>query len=400
MTKKKEDSTTALKELFELTLKSVEKTYGRKIFDIEDSHVKFGVHRYLSTGLPSWDLHLPHNKDRTQYGIPYGRIIEVHGESSSCKTTLAMNLAAENTANGGLTYWCQSEGDFDRDYANHFLRERGVDVDGEQDSESLWAVADPTTLKDLFQVVKGIVAPIREVADKIEEQGGNPLEKLPPVLIVIDSLAALSGDEDRARLDNDWDDGTKVGGHAGEMHRFFKFFIRDFARLGIMLFMTNHYRADLGFGKRTKIPAHESAIRYYTSLRMSLGRGYDKANLNKTVTRGGLEYDVGFPLNVGIYKIRGEYVQDGELSVPYYHNHGFDYLASLIDALRLTGLLNERAGVYEFTELPEGMEEKVTGKIAKKELRNLLRDDLGLAVKLERMAMKRGPSFLEDMRKV
>jgi len=396
MTKKKEDSVSAIKELFNLTLKSVEKSYGRKIFDIEDSHSKFGVHRYLSTGLPSWDLHLPHNKDRSQYGIPYGRIIEVHGESSSCKTTLAMMLAAENTANGGLTFWCQSEYDFDRDYADHFLRERGVDGD----SENLWAVADPTTIKDLFQVVKGIVTPIKELADKIEEQGGNPLEKLPPIMIVVDSIAALSGDEDRSRLDNDWDDGAKVGGHAGELHRFFKFFIHDFARLGIMLFMTNHYRADLGFGKRTKIPAHESAIRYYTSLRMSLSRGYDKANLNKTVTRGGLEHEVGFPLNVSIYKIRGEYVQDGDLSVGYFHNHGFDYLGSLVDSLRLTGLLNERAGVYEFTELPEDMKDRAQGKIGKKELRNLLREDLSLAVKLERMAMRRGPNILEDMRRL
>jgi hypothetical protein len=86
--------------------------------------------------------------------------------------------------------------------------------------------------------------------------------------------------------------------------------------------------------------------------------------------------------------------------VGYFHNHGFDYLGSLVDSLRLTGLLNERAGVYEFTELPEDMKDRAQGKIGKKELRNLLREDLSLAVKLERMAMRRGPNILEDMRRL
>lgn len=393
--KKKDDSASAIRDLFDLTLKSVEKTYGRKIYDIDKVYEKFGIHRYLSTGLPSWDLHLLHNKDRTQYGIPYGRIVEVHGDTSSCKTTLAMMLAAENSAQGGLTYWCQSEYDFDREYANKFLREKGLD----EDAEALWAVADPMTIKDLFQVVKGIVEPVRELADKIEAKGGNPLEQLPPILIVVDSIAALSGDEDRSRIAKDWDDGNRTGSHAGEMHQFFKFFLHDFARLGICLFMTNHYRADLGFGRRTKVPAHESAIRYYASLRSALKRGYDKANLNKTVSRSKIDYEVGFPLETSIYKVRGEYVQSGTLSIPYYHNHGFDYIASLIDACKMTGLTSERSGVYEFDSLGEELDKKYGGKkFSVKELREIFKEDLEFAVKCERMALKRGPLVLEDMR--
>jgi len=400
----KDDKGRALRDLFDLTVKTVEQSLKRPLWRLEEVDRKFGISGFLSTGLPSLDLALMHNNDRTEYGFPYGRFVEVCGDSGACKTTLMNLLAARNLAKGGMSYYITTEFDFDVNYLNRFMTEEGLEpVKNDGTSVYPFGIAPVTTVKELYLAMKGIIDPLKALADEMEKQGKVPLQELPPVLVVCDSLGALMGDENRTRLDDDWDKGDKTGGHAKELHDFFKFFLYDCARLGVLFVFTNHYRADLGMGFRKKQPAHDFATRYYCSLRLMVDRGWDKATLNKTVSRMGRNFEVGFPVDVSIYKIRGDYALDGTVRIGYYHNHGFDYMASLIDACRMSSVLVERKGVFDIS-----ISEKDDLELSKKfdgakwsgikEAKSVLSSDLELAVKFEKLAFKKGPEKLEDMR--
>jgi RecA/RadA recombinase len=399
--KKLDEKGKAIRELFNMTLKTVESSLKRPMWRLEEIDKKFGIPGYLSTGLPSLDMSLMHNSERTEYGFPYGRVVEVCGDSGSCKTTLMNLLSAKNLAKGGISYYISTEFDFDISFFNRFLVDEGLTPLGEGgETEYNFAVSPVTTIKELFLSVKGIVEPIKALADELTKQGKTPLEELPPILIVCDSLGALMGDENRNRIEEDWDKGDKTGGHAKELHDFFKFFLYDFARLGIMFVFTNHYRADMSMSRKTKQPAHDPATKYYCSLRTMFDRRWD-SNLNKSVSRMGRSFEVGFPIDVSIYKIRGDFVLDGTVRLNYYHNHGFDYISSLVDSCKMASVFVERKGIVEVA-LPEDAEglSELEGKrfSGMKELKEFLSSNLESALALERLSFRRGPDVLEDLR--
>jgi hypothetical protein len=255
------------------------------------------------------------------------------------------------------------------------------------------------TVKDFYLFVRGIIDPIKEIADELESKGLEPMDHIPRIVITLDSLGALIGEVNNDRLEEDWDKGDQMGSFAGEMHKFFQYFLYDLGRLGIMFIFSNHFRDNLGFGNKKNLAAHDSSVKFYASLRLETKLGYNQA-LSKAVTRDKISYKAGVPLKIKIFKARTNYVCDGELEVDYYYNHGFDYLGSLLQACRMSSIMSEKAGVYEFA-LPEGDEDfaKITDKkFGAKEIRDTLKSDAKLMIKLENLAYKRGPRQLEDMR--
>lgn len=385
-----------IKELVQATIKHIKKTTGREVFTVDEMEEKFGVPDYISTGLPHWDLTLFHNKDRTAYGIPYGRVTEIHGENSSFKSTMLLTCGAKNIAKNGITYSAVCEMDYDSSYVKKFLMEEGLDPNEVKDN---WVIQPVKTVKEFFQFVKGIIDPLKALADELEAQGKDPLKELPRIVITLDSLAALTGEVNHERIEEDWDKGDQMGSFAGEIHRFFKFFLYDIGRLGIALILSNHFRDNLGFGMKKNIPAHDSAIKFYASLRMETKLGYDKG-LTSKASRDKMDHKVAVPLNIKIYKARRSNVMSGELSVAYYYNHGFDYIGSLIEAGRMTSLISEKGKVLGLN-LPEDdpdfkkYDDKSFGV---KELRETLKSDLDLMYRLEKLAYKMGPRVIEDTR--
>ncbi|MBW1827835.1 MAG: recombinase RecA [Deltaproteobacteria bacterium] len=73
----------------------------------------------ISTGSLSLDLALGTG------GVPRGRVLEIYGPESSGKTTLALHIAAEAQAEGGMVAFIDAEHALDVGYA----RKLGVDVD-------------------------------------------------------------------------------------------------------------------------------------------------------------------------------------------------------------------------------------------------------------------------------
>ena len=102
----------------EQAISQIEKQFGR------GSIMKMGEQRVIdiptiSTGSLALDLALGTG------GIPRGRVIEIFGPESSGKTTLALHVAAEAQANGGMVAFIDAEHALDVNYT----RKLGVDVD-------------------------------------------------------------------------------------------------------------------------------------------------------------------------------------------------------------------------------------------------------------------------------
>ena len=99
-------------------ISQIERQFGR------GSIMKMGDERALdipaiSTGSLSLDLALGVG------GVPRGRVVEIYGPESSGKTTLALHIAAEAQAKGGMVAFIDAEHALDPIYA----RNLGVDVD-------------------------------------------------------------------------------------------------------------------------------------------------------------------------------------------------------------------------------------------------------------------------------
>jgi recombination protein RecA len=102
----------------EQAISQIEKQFGR------GSIMKMDVDRVLdipviSSGSLSLDLALGIG------GVPRGRIVEIYGPEASGKTTLALHIAAEAQAAGGVVAYVDAEHALDVGYA----RKLGVDVD-------------------------------------------------------------------------------------------------------------------------------------------------------------------------------------------------------------------------------------------------------------------------------
>ena len=116
---------------------------------------------YICTGIPELNLVL----HRGLKGYPYGRIIEVFGGQSSCKSGLAYDLIARVQQKGGLAVLFPAEGEFSMWLAEKY----GVDL------KSL-VIADTNIVEEVF-------ATINKLVDKMNHDD--------PLLIVIDSIAGL-----------------------------------------------------------------------------------------------------------------------------------------------------------------------------------------------------------------
>ena len=95
-------------------------------------------------------------------GIPKGRIIELYGEESSGKSTLAMFLMAQIQKNGGKAALIEAEFAFDQEYAKNI----GLDIGS-------LIVSQPDTLEEAVDVIQKLVM-------------SNGID-----IIVVDSVAAM-----------------------------------------------------------------------------------------------------------------------------------------------------------------------------------------------------------------
>jgi len=174
-------------------------------------------------------------------GLPRGRIVEIFGEESSGKTTLALSVIAQAQKAGGVAAFIDAENALDVSYASRL----GVNV--------------PDLL--ISQPDDGEQA--LEIADSLVRSGGIDV-------LVIDSVAALTP---RAEIEGEMGD-THVGRQARLMSQALRKMSGNVARSNTLLIFINQIRMKIGvvFGN-PETTTGGNALKFYASVRLSVRAG-------------------------------------------------------------------------------------------------------------------------------
>lgn len=182
-------------------------------------------------------------------GLPVGRMIEIYGDASSCKTSLAAHIISSYQKQNKLCMFVDVEHALDPDYMGYC----GVDLN------KLCTFA-PNSAEEALEVIR--------TSMKLEDEEGNPVLSL----IILDSVAALvpSGDlEDKKEIGS-----TMVGSLARLMSTALKQLITISSEKNITLILLNQERGSnliSGYGPKTTTTGGK-AVQYYSSIRLDLNR--------------------------------------------------------------------------------------------------------------------------------
>jgi recombination protein RecA len=189
-------------------------------------------------------------------GYPRGRVIEVFGNESSGKTTLALHAIAQVQAQGGVAAFVDAEHALDVTYA----RKLGVRI------EDL-LVSQPDTGEQAL-----------EITEQLVRSGAVDL-------VVVDSVAALVP---RAEIEGEMGD-AHMGVQARLMSQALRKLTGAVSKSGTVIFFINQMRMKIGvvFGN-PETTTGGNALKFYASVRMEirrLGNLKDGDNVIGTRTR-------------------------------------------------------------------------------------------------------------------
>ena len=214
-------------------ISQIEKQFGRgSIMKLgEDKKIDVPA---ISTGSLSLDLALGVG------GVPRGRVIEIYGPESSGKTTLALHVAAEAQAKGGMVAFVDAEHALDVVYA----RKLGVDVDN-------LLVSQPDTGEQALDITEILV---RSGAIDV---------------LIVDSVAALVP---RAEIEGEMGD-HHVGLQARLMSQALRKLTGTISKSRTCLVFINQIRMKIGvmFGN-PETTTGGNALKFYASLRLDIRR--------------------------------------------------------------------------------------------------------------------------------
>src|SRR6201989_2809224 len=173
-------------------------------------------------------------------GLPRGRIVEIYGQESSGKTTLALHVIAEAQGGGGTCAFIDAEHALDPAYA----RKLGVDVDD-------LLISQPDAGEQAL-----------EIADTLVRSGAIDV-------LVIDSVGALAP---RAELEGEMGD-SHMGLHARLMSQALRKLTGSISRSRAMVIFINQIRMKIGvmFGN-PETTTGGNALKFYASVRLDIRR--------------------------------------------------------------------------------------------------------------------------------
>jgi len=215
----------------ELALTQIEKQFGRGAVIRLGEKPKFesGV---IPTGSIALDLALGVG------GIPRGRIIEIYGQESSGKTTLAYHIIAEAQKAGGTAAFVDAEHAVDATYAKNL----GVDIDS-------LLVSQPDTGEEALEIVDALV---RSGAVDV---------------VVLDSVAALVP---KAEIEGEMGD-SHVGMQARLMSQALRKIGGSVSKTNSTAIFINQIREKIGvmFGNPETTPGGR-ALKFWSSVRLEV----------------------------------------------------------------------------------------------------------------------------------
>ena len=221
------------KKALDAALGQIEKQFGKgavmRLGDEVDTPLDV-----ISTGSLSLDIALGVG------GLPRGRVVEIYGQESSGKTTMALQVIAECQKAGGVAAFIDAEHALDPAYA----KKLGVDTD-----ELL--VSQPDTGEQALEITDMLV---RSSAVGV---------------VVVDSVAALTP---RAEIEGDMGD-SHMGLQARLMSQALRKLTGNIKRSNTMVIFINQMRMKIGvmFGN-PETTTGGNALKFYASVRLDIRR--------------------------------------------------------------------------------------------------------------------------------
>ena len=231
-------------------------------------------------------------------GYPRGRIVEIYGPESSCKTTLALQAVAEAQKAGGIAAFIDAEHALDPTYA----KKLGVNID------QLW-ISQPDSGEQAL-----------DIAETLVRSGSMDI-------IVVDSVAALTP---QAEIDGEMGD-SHMGLQARLMSQALRKLTGLLAKSNTLIIFINQIRMKIGvmFGN-PETTTGGNALKFYASVRMDVRK-------IETISKSADEV-VGNRIRVKIVKNKvAPPFKKVELDLMF--NEGISYTASLLDAAMKYGLI-------------------------------------------------------------
>ena len=231
---KKADPTASGNPELESIIAQIRKEFGEEsIMRLGEDDAERNI-EVISTGSFSLDMALG------AWGLPRGRIVEVFGNESSGKTTLALHVIANAQKAGGMAAFIDAEHALDPAYAKKI----GVNL-----SDLL--ISQPTTGEEALAITESLV-------------GSGALD-----VVVVDSVAALTP---KAELDGEMGD-SHVGLQARLMSQAMRKLTGLLAKTKTLCIFTNQIREKIGimFGNPETTPGGR-ALKFYASVRLNISR--------------------------------------------------------------------------------------------------------------------------------
>ena len=218
----------------EAVLSQIRKEFGEAaIMRMGDAEASKNI-PVISTGAFSLNLALGVG------GLPRGRVVEIYGQESSGKTTLAMHVVASAQKAGGLAAFVDAEHAMDPNYA----RRIGVNLDD-------LLVSQPSSGEEALTITEQLIK-------------SGALD-----VVVVDSVAALTP---QAEIDGGMGD-SHMGLQARLMSQAMRKLTSVIAQTKTLCIFTNQVRDKIGvmFGNPETTPGGK-ALKFYASVRLNVQR--------------------------------------------------------------------------------------------------------------------------------
>lgn len=260
-------------------------------------------------------------------GLPKGRIIELFGEESAGKSTVATFLMAQVQKAGGKVMLVDAEFSFDAGYAQNI----GLNIRD-------LILSQPSTLEEAMDVVNEIVK-----SSAVD-------------LIVVDSVASMvpKSELEGAEMLKD-----SVAVQARLMAKALRILTGSIAKSKTIVIFINQTRDKVGvfFGNKSTTPGGK-ALKFYSSVRIDVKKGEKKEGKNKEI--------IGYTLKTTMVKNKVGYPWK-TASFDLYFGDGIDLYTDTIDYGEKVGVIERSGASYSFGDKKLG--------IGKEQVKGLLKSD-------------------------